>query len=250
MKKLRSFIFIIIALYFVFFNGNAQNNEQTVFGCSDGIFVVVNDKAQFYEFDGDSWVANSSYDFALPNGYQSVYGYNNVICVIINNKVRLYEFNGVSWAIDSVLPDFALPNGYGSVFGSKRNIGAVCVVVNNKVQLYGFGGTSVGWRTDSGADFTLPSGHQSLFGGSDGIGVAVGDKARIYEFKGSSGWVADSRYDLALPNGYRNVFGAQGDWGWREIGVVVDNKVQFYAFDEDNNSWATDSDWDFILPDR
>jgi len=226
-------------------------NEKRVFGSEAGIFVVVNNKAQFYEFDGDSWIRNSSNDFTLPNGYRSVYGYEDKICVIINNKVQFYVFNGTSWVVDTVIPEsFTLPNGYGSVFGSKRNIGAICVVINNKVQLYGYTGKAKGWDTDSRGDFTLPDGYRSLFGGSDGIGVAVGNKVQIYEFKGAPGWVADARYDLTLPEGYISVFGTKGDWGWSEICVVMNDKVKTYAFDKDNNSWVTDSNWDFMLPNR
>jgi hypothetical protein len=241
---------VSIALALICSVAQGQNIEQSVFGSAYGVFVVVNNKAQLYEFDGESWVANSHYDFTLPSGYRSVYGYNDVLCVNVNNKVQLYKFNGSSWVVDAVFSEFALPDGYGSVFGSKRNTGAICVVVNNKVQLYGFGGTSVGWRTDSDADFSLTGGYQSVFGGSDGIGVSAGNKARFYEFKGGT-WVADSRYDFTLPNGYGSVFGCKNDFNkWSEIFVVMNNNVHLYYFDDDNNSWVTNSDWDFVLPDK
>ena len=253
-KTLRK-LFIIAALLTGFctiaFAQQAQNTEQRVFGNMEGIFIVVNNKAQFYglDWDSDSWVHDSSKDFTLPNGYRSVYGYYNVICVIINNKVQRYRFNGNSWAIDSSFREFTLPNGYGSVFGSERNIGGICVVVNNKVQFYGFDGRT--WDTDSSGDFTLPSGYRSVFGGFDGIGIAVGNKAQFYGFRGASGWVHDSRYDLTLPDGYRSVFGAPNDLrSWNVVFVVMNDRVLYYYFDKDKNLWTAHSDWDIILPRR
>jgi len=226
---------------------HAQTTEQRVFGCPNGMFVVINNKARFYSFAGDSPAHNSGKDFTLPAGYKTVYGYDEIICVVINDKVRFYRHDGASWVVDSVLPEFALPDGYGSVFGSRRNIGAVCVVVNNKVQIYGFGGTV--WRTNPVSDFTLPGGYKSVFGGSDGIGVAVGNKAQFYEFEGASGWVADSRYDLMLPDGYITVFGTKNPFNrWESVFVVMNDRVQIYAFDRNKNSWATDSNWVFMLP--
>ena len=253
MKKISRFSFFaaILTVALMSFSGSvhAQTTEQKVFGNTYGLFVVINNKARFYEFDGDSFAHNSRMDFTLPVGYKSVYGYADAICVIVNDKVRYYKHNGAKWVIDSVLPEFALPAGYGSVFGSKRNIGAVCVVVNNKVQLYGFSGKI--WRTDPVSDFTLPDGYRAVFGGSDGIGVAAGNKAQFYAFTGASGWVADSRYDLVLPDGYVTVFGCKNDFNkWESVFVVMNDSVQFYAFDTDTNSWATDSDWVFRLPEK
>jgi len=251
MIKISRFCFFaaILTVALMRFSGgvHAQTTEQRVFGNTYGLFVVINNKAQFYEFNGDSFAHNSSMDFTLPEGYKSVYGYYDAICVIINDKVRYYKHNGAKWVVDTVLPEFALPAGYGSVFGSRRNIGAVCVVVNNKVQLYGFSGKI--WRTDPVSDFTLPGGYRTVFGGSDGLGVAVGNKAQFYEFTGASGWVADSRYDLALPDGYITVFGSKNDFNkWESVFVVMNDRVQFYAFDMNKNSWATDSNWFFMIP--
>ena len=244
MKIFRSYI-LIIALFFVSINSYAQNTEQRVFGCSQGFFVVINNKAQFYEYKGNTWVYDSKKDFTLPNGYKSVYGYEDAICVIVNDKAQLYEFVGNSWVVDSILHEFTLPSGYGSVFGSKRNIGGICVIIDNKVQFYSFWNT---WRTNSNSDFILPSGYRSVFGGVDGIGVAVGDKAQFFEFQGASGWAVDSRYDLTLPNGYKSVFGYKGAQIWESVFVVIDDKVQLYVFDRNNNKWDTYSDWVFVIP--
>jgi len=228
---------------------HAQTAEPRVFGDEEGIFVVVNQKAHFYEidWDKDSWVANPGNDFTLPTGYRSVYGYHDVICVVINNKIQRYKFNGASWAVDAQFPEFTLPDGYGSVFGSKRSIGGICVIVNNKIQIYGYNGRI--WGTDPITDFTLPNDYKSVFGGSDGIGVAVGNKAQFYEFKSATGWTADSRYDLTLPDGYVSVFGTKNPFNrWESVFVVMNDRVLYYSFDRDNNKWEKDSDWVFMLP--
>jgi len=86
-------------------------------------------------------------------------------------------------------------------------------------------------------------------GGVHAQTTELNDKVRYYKHNGASGWVADSRYDLALPDGYINVFGCKNVFNkWESVFVVMNDRVQFYAFDTDKNSWATDSDWVFMLP--
>ena len=246
MKNLRSLI-VITALFFVSINMYAQNIEQRVFGNDDGFFVIINNKAQFYEYawESDSYDHNSKCDFTLPNGYKSVYGFKDFLAVIINNKVQMYEFNGTSWVTFPRLPELPLPNGYGKVFSGQEK-GAVCVIVNNKVQIYSYNGRI--WGTLAAADFTLPNAYKHIFGGADSFGVVVGNKAQFYEFKGGK-WAADSRLDLTLPNGYRYVFGSKDAFmKWNKAYVVFDDRVQIYTFDNYDNKWETDSDWVFVIP--
>jgi len=48
---------------------------------------------------------------------------------------------------------------------------------------------------------------------------------------------------MTLPKWYKSVFGI----GLETIGVVVNNKVQFYEYDDYDEEWAVNSDYDFIL---
>jgi hypothetical protein len=50
-------------------------------------------------------------------------------------------------------------------------------------------------------------------------------------------------FDLTLPKGYKDVLGA-----WEYVAVIVNDTVQFYEYDYDDEKWTVDSRLEMVLP--
>jgi presenilin-like A22 family membrane protease len=247
-------------------NGIIQNNN-TVFSIrytgasainiigAPALCLVVNDRVQFYirDWDNNTWSVEESAELILPNGYKSVFGIDNMLCVVVNNKVQFYirDWDNNTWYVSNTLyedlglfPEFTLPNGYKSVFGVGS---ALCLILNNKVQFYMLDWDS-SWEILEYYEFTLPKGYKSIFGSSIWdtaiLGVITDNKIQFY-WSDYINWQIEESLEFILPNGYESVFGLSVI----SFGVVINNKIQFYILNWDNN-WQLEESLEFTLPNK
>jgi hypothetical protein len=221
------------------------------------INIVIGNKVELYEFYryNNTWVEKPEYEFILPNDYKDVFSVDVFsMNVVVGNKVKTYflDRDNNSW-VELPEYEFTLPNGYKRVFGTR---GTINVVVGNKVKEYrfnGYGNNKDTWVESSELEFTLPNGYRSVFGiglSIHLINVVVGNKVKVYEFNiDSNTWVESPEYELTLPKGYKGVFGEGGwsGWGGGRISVVMDNNINIYTFNRENNTWVERPEYKFQL---
>jgi hypothetical protein len=218
-------------------------SQNIIFDFKGWIGVIVNNKAQFYYYDywsDKSWIAIPGEEMVLPNGYESVFQfYDSTIGVVVNNKVQFYRNDYDEGWIDVPEFEMTLPYGYKNIF--EFSYGTIGVVVNNKVQFYRYDNDE-NWIAVSELEMTLPYGYENIFGFDSGIiGVVVNNEVQFYEHYFD--WITNPERSMALPDGYRNVF----DFAPR-IGVIIDNRVQFYIQDINDGKWVIFPELEMVLP--
>jgi len=129
-------------------------------------------------------------------------------------------------------------------FGFWQSIG---IISNNEVQFYAWADDS--WVIEHHKTLILPNGYEYVFYlDQRAVGVVNNNKVQFYGW-GDDSWDLLPYLDLILPDGYSHVFRHHfGIPNRFDIGVVVNDRVHFYALDWDADAWIMLPDLDFVLP--
>jgi len=161
---------------------------------------------------------------ALPEQYDHVFGMQNGVGVVLDNNIQFYGWDrrNNSWAINHIL-NFTLPDGYDHIFGNGSF--SIGIVGNNVIRFYLWD-----WESDLPPCLIIPE--------LENVRVNLAD-----DWENGS-WEHIPDMDFSLPNGYTYIVGIQ----FGLLGIITNNRLQFYEFNGANNSWSVIPDVDLILP--
>ena len=201
------------------------------------IGVIFNDKVQFYRYSEENyWQIIPEYELKLPSFNKNIFGSrffydytfatNQIeIGIILKNKVQFYQYKN-NWEI---FPDseFIIPNEY-------KNISSGLFIYFNTFDYYDeYGFIDYDYDENEfyyiGSTMGLVSENKVQF---FGLGIYPGEDENNMEYI----WKVIPELEFILPKGYKNIF--VPDTIGVFIGIVFNNNVQFYTFDN-KKGWIT-----------
>ena len=237
-------VFLLLSCINCFSQTITQND---VFDCwGDIIGVIKNNEVTFHQYIGSRkrWEkpVRDIPAMRLPNGYREVYSLKRMdytsddpqsIMLVINvsDTIQFYENNGSSWKISSFVPSFKLPNGYKSVFGIYVFTSLTGILIGNDIQYYFFNDDKKLWEfyPDNFLNLKIQDGYKGIIFMKDVVGLNINDTIKFYSMDPDKN-IAVLKADMKLPNNYKGVFTTTSSNGDIYLGVIFNDRVDFYDF--------------------
>jgi len=201
----------------------------------------------YYQDDQAAWHVDGMSQFIIPEGNEGVIAMGlGIFGVVINSSLHFYSINDQNeWEEEEHLR-FDLPRRYDRLTAMRMpwQIGAIGIETRGVVDFYFLAEEK--WDKDPQASFVIPEEIKSYYPlGEMTIAIRDEQKLGLY-FYAEDEWdfMDHDPFILLLPEGHKGIIPMDN----RFIGILDEEKVDFYQLDMANDRWVTLSGLHFELP--
>ncbi|WP_298473991.1 hypothetical protein [uncultured Maribacter sp.] len=153
---------------------------------------------------------------------------------IKNDKIKFYEINkNNTWEITKI-PEFSIPKNEGLIPIGLSTIG---IISKGTIKFHEYSSNDGIWKTGEYPDFSLSKNEKIISITLGIIGILKEGKITFYRAKDDK-WILDTRIsNFSVPNEGRLVTLMLDPMGIASIGVIVNDKLQIYNYDDD--TWTS-----------
>ncbi len=212
------------------------------------IGVIHDGIIDIYFQDNDlDWKVDDRSQFIIPENNEGVLAMGlGVFAVVINNSLHFYSINDQNqWEEEEHLR-FSLPRRYDRLTAMRMpwQVSAIGIESGGVVDFY-FLEEEV-WEKDDAASFVIPDDIQAYYPiGEMTIAIADKEKLGLYYFAEDEWDFMDhDPFILSLPEDHQGIIPMDD----RYIGILNDEKIDFYQLDLANDRWVTLTGLHFELP--
>ena len=207
----------------------------------DGVITI------HYQDHNSIWHVDEMSQFAIPEGNEGVLAMGlGVFGVVMGNNLHFYSINDQNeWEEEENLR-FRLPRRYDRLTSMRMpwQIGGVGIENGGVVEFHFLDEEK--WEKDTEATFVIPDDIRAYYPlGEMTIAIADEEKLGLY-FHADGEWdfMDHDSFVLSLPEGHKGIIPMDD----RFIGILDEEKVDFYQLDVANDRWVRLTGLHFELP--